>query len=195
MYTITSIIPPLLLALVLRPLSGNTLNYLPAGATPLVFAILAQFHAAIPHVYKYKLATSDIDAPPDQVTGLTFSDKSFTYALALQLSLVQFPGSLLGAALGWVAGYMYRNEIFPQAMNDWRVPAWMVGAVEQAPWRGRGEDYESLRRRLEGENATATTAGAVTGSDGGAAGNAGDRTIMRRVFDQFRGSRRGEVVA
>lgn len=182
MYLLTSIIPPLL-TLLLRPLSGNTLNYLPAGATPLIFAILAQFHAAIPHVYKYKLATSDTSAPPDQVTGLTFSDKSITYAIACQMAVVQFPGSLLGAVVGWVAGYMYRNEILPQSMIDWRVPAWMVGATEQK----RGEDYESLRRRLEGENPTTAQA---TGSDGRNAGNEGERTIMRRVFDQFRGSGR-----
>lgn len=182
MYLFTAFIPPLLLALVLRPLSWNQLNYLPAGATPLIFAILAQFHAAIPHVYKYKIATSNINAPPDQVTGLTFSDKSFSYAIALQMSLVQFPGSLLGAVVGWVLGYMYRNEILPHSLIEWRVPGWMVGAAPQR----RGEGYEGLRRRLAGENATAA---AATGSDGRAGGDLRDRSMTQRVFDQFRGSR------
>lgn len=185
MYIFTSLLPPLLLALLLRPLSGNTLNYLSGGATPLLFATLAQFHAAIPHVYTYKIATSSITSPPDQVTssGLTFSDKSFTYAIALQMSLVQFPGSLLEAVVGWVLGYCYRNEILPRSVIEWRVPGWVVGA---APRKSGG--YEGLRRRLEGENAGAAAI-AATGADGRAGGELRDRTVSQRVFDQFRGSR------
>src|SRR5437868_1358565 len=97
----TSILPPLLLVL-LRPLTFNNFNYLPAGPTALVFALLAQYHAAIPHVYKYRLSTS----PPTSSTAtspptLLFSDKSTTYLLSVQLALSQLPGSLLVAAVGW----------------------------------------------------------------------------------------------
>ncbi|KLJ09299.1 hypothetical protein EMPG_15279, partial [Blastomyces silverae] len=54
----TTLLPPLLLSLLLRPLSLNTLNYLPAGPTAILFALLVQFYSAIPHAYKYRIATS-----------------------------------------------------------------------------------------------------------------------------------------
>ena len=38
--------------LVVRPLSWGRINYLPAGPTPIVFALLAQYHSAIPYIYK-----------------------------------------------------------------------------------------------------------------------------------------------
>jgi hypothetical protein len=180
-YCITALIPPLLLTLVLRPLSFNTLNYLPAGLTPVIFAILAQYHAAIPHEYKYRMAISA--SPPENApfVGLTFSDKSYTYLLATQLSISQFPGSLLAAAVGWVIGYVWRNDALPGAVTQWRVPGWMLGIETQK----RGEGFEGLRRRLEGENSTNVTA---TGSDGQQAGEVGRRrTLGRQVLDQFRG--------
>jgi len=171
MLPITSLLPPLLLALVVRPLSFNTVNYLPAGPTPLLFALLAQYHAAIPHVYKYRLATSSSSSS----SGPSFSDKSYTYLLAAQLALSHFPGSTLCAAAGWAVGYLWRNEVLPARLVAWRVPAWAVGA---APAR-RGEGFEALRRRLEGE-----------GAGTGVAGEGGPRrrTLGRQVLDQFRGA-------
>lgn len=181
MYVLTSIIPPLLVTLVLRPLSFNTFNYLPAGPTPLIFAILAQFHAVIPHVYKYKLATSSSTELGAPHSGLTFSDKSYTYAIAGQLSLVQFPGSLFGAVLGWVFGYMWRNEILPARLTAFRVPAWIVGAKPQQ----KREEYDSMRRRLETENTSAT----ATGAEGRTDGVEPRRTLGSQLLDQFRGGR------
>jgi hypothetical protein len=172
----------MLLAFVLRPLSFNRLNYLPAGLTSIIFAILAQYHAAIPHVYKYRLATSP--SPPSNVpfVGLTFSDKSYTYLLAAQLSLSQFPGSLLAAIVGWATGYMWRNDVLPGAITGWRIPGWLIGIETQK----RGEGFESLRRRLEGENANATTATGVDGQLGPEGGRR--RTLGRQLLDQFRGA-------
>lgn len=178
MYLLTSVIPPLLLALVLRPLSFNNLNYLPAGPTPLLFALLSQFHAVIPHIYKYRLATTSSTEPGAPHSGLTFSDKSYTYAIAGQLSLVQFPGSLFGAVLGWMLGYMWRNEILPARLTRFRVPAWVVGAKPM-----KREEYDSLRRRLESENASGT----ATGSDTRPGGVEQRRSMGRQLFDQFRG--------
>jgi hypothetical protein len=181
-YPFTTLLPPMLLAFLIRPLSFNTFNYLPAGLTPIIFALLAQYHAAIPHVYKYRLATSA--SPPANVpfVGLTFSDKSYTYLLAAQLSLSQFPGSLLSAFVGWAVGYMWRNDILPGAVSGWRIPGWLVGIEAQK----RGEGFESLRRRLEGENANAATA---TGADGHVGGDASRRrTLGRQLLDQFRGA-------
>jgi hypothetical protein len=168
------------LAFILRPLSLNTINYLPAGLTPVVFALLAQYHAAIPHVYKYRLATSPSPPSDAPFTGVTLSDKSYTYILAVQLSLSQFPGSLLSAFLGWAVGYMWRNDVLPAAITSWRIPGWMVGIETQK----RGEGFESLRRRLEGENTAM-----ATGAEGQIGGEAGRRrTLGRQLLDQFRGA-------
>jgi len=179
-YTLTTLLPPMLLALVLRPLSFNTLNYLPAGPTPLIFAALAQYHAVIPHVYKYRLATSASPPSREPFVGLTFSDKSYVYLPAIQLALSQFPGSLLCALVGWVVGYSWRNDVLPGAVTRWRIPGWMVGI--QGP--KRAEEFEGLRRRLEGENTAA-----ATGSDGRLGGEVGRRrTLGRQLLDQFRGA-------
>lgn len=174
----------MLLALVLRPLSAAYINYLPAGPTSIIFAILAQYHATIPHVYKYRLSTTTTSSSSatQAFTGLTFSDKSYGYLLALQLSLSQFPGSFLCASVGWIVGYSWRNEVFPDSITRWRVPGWMVGERSQK----RGEGFDSLRRRLEGEQATTATA---TGADGRLAGDVGRRRTMgRRLLDQFTGA-------
>jgi hypothetical protein len=180
-YSLTAILSPILLALVLRPLSFNTFNYLPAGLTPVIFALLAQYHAAIPYEYKYRMAVSS--SPPENApfVGLTFSDKSYTYLIALQLSLSQFPGSLLSAAIGWVVGYVWRNDMLPGVVTQWRIPGWLVGIETQK----RGEGFEGLRRRLEGESGNNATA---TGADGRTGGEVDRRrTLGRQVLDQFRG--------
>ncbi|RDW68269.1 hypothetical protein BP5796_08926 [Coleophoma crateriformis] len=183
-YALTSLLPPMILALVLRPLSFNNLNYLPAGPTPLLFALLAQYHATIPHIYKYRLATNNASetqtGPNTPFVGLTFSDKSYVYLPAVQLSLSQFPGSLLCAAVGWVVGYSWRNEVLPMRFLAWRVPGWMVGAREVK----QAEAFEGLRRRLEGEGGAA-----ATGSDGRLGAEGGRRrTLGRQLIDQFRGA-------
>jgi len=180
-YAFTALLPPVILAVVLRPLSLNKINYLPAGLTPIIFAILAQYHAIIPHIYKYRVATSASPPTDAPFVGLTFSDKSYTYLVAAQLSLSQFPGSLLCAFVGWVVGYSWRNDVFPGTISQWRVPGWMVGIEAQK----RGEGFEGLRRRLEGESTTAT----ATGADGRPAPDAGRRrTLGRQLLDQFRGA-------
>jgi hypothetical protein len=166
----------------IRPLSFNAINYLPAGLTPIVFAILAQYHAGIPHIYKYRLAASPSPPANSPFVGLTFSDKSYTYLLAIQLSISQFPGSLISAVVGWILGYSWRNDVLPGVITQWRIPGWLVGIETQK----RGEGFEGLRRRLEGENANAATA---TGTDGRLGGDAGRRrTLGRQLLDQFRGA-------
>ncbi|KAG4429701.1 hypothetical protein IFR05_014812 [Cadophora sp. M221] len=184
-FLLTTILPPLLLTTLIRPLSLHTINYLPAGPTPLIFSLLAQYHALIPHVYKYRVAATPYNpATSASFTGLTFSDKSYVYLPALQLALSQFPGSLLCAAVGWVVGYSWRNEVLPGRFTRWRVPAWVVGEK----MRKRGEGFEGLRRRLEGEN-RGTAAAAATGSDGRLGGEVGRRRpLARQLIDQFRGA-------
>ena len=182
----STILAPALLALVLRPLSLNTFNYLPAGPTPLIFALLSQYHAAIPQIYKYRIATSSSTPrnPSEPFTGVTLSDKSYIYLPAIQLALSQFPGSLFSAIIGWIVGSAWRNDVLPGQVTSWRLPGWMVGI------RGvkRSEEFEGLRRRLEGEGAGAGTAQA-TGSDGRLGGDVGRRrTLGRQLLDQFRGA-------
>lgn len=169
-------------------------NYLPAGPTAIIFALLAQYHAMIPHIYKYRLALSTSSPASDESAGLTFSDKSYRYLLAVQLALFQWPGSLLGALVGWAVGYSWRNDLLPAMLTRWRIPGWVVGVRTQK----RSEGFEGLRRRLEGEDSpTATTTGAHhvgAGGGGGAAGAGGGgdagrrRTMGQQIIDQVRGA-------
>ncbi|KAI9158502.1 DSC E3 ubiquitin ligase complex subunit 2 [Paramyrothecium foliicola] len=167
---ITALVPPLLLT-VLRPLSPSLFNYMPAGPTPLLFAALAQFHAMVPHMYKYRVATSSAPSTAESFSGVTFSDKSYKYALAIHLALLQWPGSVIGALVGWVVGYAWREGLMPASLISWRLPGWMVGLSHQR----RSAEFEGLRRRLEGENATA---GVSTGVQGQADNQAERRRTM-----------------
>jgi len=148
----TLILPPLLTA-ILGPLSFGRLNYIPAGPTPLIFAILAQYHAAIPFMYQYQVGGISSDQPSTTST-ITLSSKSTNYLLPAQLALSQFPASLIPAFVGWVMGYAYRYELIPG--TRWRVPGWIVGQST----RGNTRYIEGLRRRLE------TEGGSVGGDQG-----------------------------
>ncbi|KAL8698681.1 MAG: hypothetical protein Q9224_001741 [Gallowayella concinna] len=136
----TLLIPPVVLAL-LRLITYSTLNVLPSGPTPLIFALLAQYHAVIPTVYKYRLLISS-----SSTDAITCSDKSLVYLLAIQLALSSLPGSIIGAAAGWLVGVAWRRDLGPGIWTTWRIPAWVTGGKQ-----GRGEDFDNLRRRLQGE--------------------------------------------
>ncbi|KAL5615097.1 hypothetical protein BROUX41_005157 [Berkeleyomyces rouxiae] len=155
----TAVIPPFVLAFFMRLVTGGAFNYLPAGPTPVIFAMLAQYHLLVPHLYQYRISATQNDATPDAAppAGVTLSDKSYRYVLAMQLAMLQMPGSLLGAVLGWIIGYAWK-DFMPTALVKWRLPGWMVGLAHQK----RGAEFEGLRRRLEGEDSsvTATTSGA-----------------------------------
>ncbi|CAK7222802.1 hypothetical protein SBRCBS47491_004987 [Sporothrix bragantina] len=182
MRVVELVVPPMLL-FVLRALTNGHVNYLPAGPTAIVFAILAQYYSIVPHRYTYRVAFSSKEQPAagadENFTGLTFSDKSYRYFLAAQLALFQWPGSILSAAVGWILGHAWRNDVLPGRLTEWRVPGWLVGMRPQK----RRDEFEGLRRRLEGENATGT----ATGVDGQAEGSAGRRRAMgQQILDQFR---------
>lgn len=97
--------------------------------------------------------------------------------MAGHLALLQWPGSLIGAVVGWLTGVAYRNGVMPLAIINWRVPGWMVGIRAQR----RSSEFEGLRRRLE-DDGTATSTG-VAGADA-----QGDRrrTMGQQIVDQFR---------
>ncbi|KAL4798625.1 hypothetical protein BDV19DRAFT_396533 [Aspergillus venezuelensis] len=149
----TTLLPPLLLTLVIRPLSLGTINYLPSGPTGTVFALLAQYHASIPSTYRYTISTSTSDpspsspspsassSTPDQPEqspssikkslSLPLTSKSTTYLIAAQLALSQVPYMLLPAITGWIVGLAWRAELLPFAAGtgsgSWRVPGWVIG--------------------------------------------------------------------
>lgn len=173
--------------LFLQPFSMGLLNYIPAGPTPLVYAVLAQYHAMVPHMYKYRVATSPSPPSTEAFAGVTFSDKSYKYAVAVHLALLQWPGSVLGALAGWVTGYAWREGVLPAGLATWRLPGWMVGLE---PHR-RSAEFDGLRRRLEGENATTAPAATTTATDSQQQ-RLGDgqaerrRTMGQQIMDQFR---------
>ncbi|GIJ81898.1 hypothetical protein Asppvi_000401 [Aspergillus pseudoviridinutans] len=187
----TSLLPPLLLIL-LRPLTLYKLNYLPCGPTATLFALLAQYHAGIPHTFRYRISTSTSTTTAsntdDRGEGrqqgkyltLHLSDKSTTYLVAAQLALSQFPGMILPAAVGWFVGLAWRAEALPLPAAGWRVPAWVVGEKEVGRRGGQGgeagERYEDLRRRLEGE---AVAAAAASGNAGLGSEASGQRQRRR----------------
>lgn len=169
---------------VLRPLAPSLFNYVPGGLTGVIFAVLAQFHAMVPHMYKYRIATSDAPPTSEPFRGLTLSDKSYQYALALHLALLQWPGSMIGAAVGWVAGYAWRGGLLPTALVTWRLPGWMVGLKTHRS----SSEFEQLRRRLEGENAASGAGAMATGVDSAAGQQDAERrrTMGQQIVDQFR---------
>jgi len=119
----------------------------PAGPTALVFALLAQYHVAVPHTYRYSLSAS-------RDTGVLLTSKSLSYLPPLQLALSQAPASLVVALVGWGVGWAWRMELLPGAAA-WRVPGWMVGAGGKT---GGRDAVEGLRRRMvaEGEEVGAS---------------------------------------
>lgn len=159
-------------------MTAGLFNYLPAGPTPLIFAVLSQYHAIIPHIYKYRMAlTTASPSTSDDAVGVTFSDKSYRYFLALQLALFQWPGSLLGALVGWIVGYAWRSDLLPGAMTRWRIPGWAVGMKTPKS----SQEFEGLRRRLEGENATSATTSSIQEHD---ETEAGRRRTLGQVLEQ-----------
>lgn len=170
----TTFLPPLVLAIIIRPLSWGYINYLPAGPTAIVFALLAQYHAAIPYEYKYRISATN--TTPN--SGLNLTSKTTSYLLPMQLALSQLPGSAIVAGVGWLVGYAYRLDILPGAAN-WRIP-------DRSAARKERERYEGLRRRMEGEAATASGNGVSTASLEG--GESRRRTLGGQILDQFRGS-------
>ncbi|KAF3034611.1 hypothetical protein E8E12_005464 [Didymella heteroderae] len=179
----TTLLPPLLLTFVLRPLTLGYVNYLPSGPTSILFALLANYYAAIPYTYKYRISPSTpasaATTTAQQATSiwtrsLTITSKATSYLAPFQLALSQFPGSVIAAAVGWAVGTAYRRDLLPGA-HGWRVPGWMVGEEES----DKG-GFDSLRQRLESERD-----GTSTGILAGETGQARRRTLGEMIGGQF----------
>jgi hypothetical protein len=189
----TTLIPPLILTFAIRPLTFGRINYLPAGPTSILFALLANYYAAIPYTYRYKISPFAPSQPSSSQSNtqaissiwsrsLTLTSKSLSYLPPLQLALSQFPGSFLAAAVGWAIGTAYRRDLLPGA-TGWRVPGWMVGEEKK-------KGFEGLRARLDAEREREGGTGAATGILAGETGQGGARqrrTLGDMVAEQFRG--------
>ncbi|KAF2628692.1 hypothetical protein BU25DRAFT_430527 [Macroventuria anomochaeta] len=181
----TTLLPPILLTFVLRPLTFGYINYLPSGPTSILFALLANYYAAVPYTYKYRIApsspSSTAPTTAQQATSIwsrsiTITSKAASYLPPFQLALSQFPGSLLAAAVGWAVGTAYRRDLLPGA-SGWRVPGWMVGQEE-----GDKGGFEGLRQRLESERGDGASTGILAGETGGARQR---RTLGEMIGGQF----------
>jgi hypothetical protein len=189
----TTLLPPLILTFGIRPLTFGHINHLPAGPTSILFALLANYYAAIPYTYRYKVSAFAPSEPNSSQSNtqnitsiwsrsLTLTSKSLSYLPPLQLALSQFPGSFLAAAVGWAVGTAYRRDLLPGAAG-WRIPGWMVGEENK-------KGFEGLRARLDAEREREGGSGAATGILAGETGQGGARqrrTLGEMVTEQFRG--------
>ncbi|KZM28151.1 hypothetical protein ST47_g715 [Ascochyta rabiei] len=189
----TTLMPPLILTFVLRPLTFGYVNYLPSGPTSILFALLANYYAAIPYTYRYRISpsspssqTNPTASTAQQATSiwsrsLTVTSKATSYLAPCQLALSQLPGSLLAAAVGWAVGTAYRRDLLPGAYS-WRVPGWMVGQEE-----GDKGGFEGLRQRLESERGDGASTGILAGETGATGAVRQRRTLGDMLGEQFRG--------
>ncbi|KAI9725853.1 MAG: hypothetical protein M1828_002482 [Chrysothrix sp. TS-e1954] len=128
---LAGLVPPLVM-ICLRAASpslmAESLNYIPAGPTALVFALLAQYHAAVPYAWRYRsegVGTSEGEEVGSEEAAWITS-KSTSYLLPAQLALSQLPGSAVVALCGWCIGYAWRlGLVWPG--TGWRVPVSLMG--------------------------------------------------------------------
>lgn len=145
----------------------------------MIFALLAQYHAIIPNLYKYRIVTPSTTSG-ENPSGILLTDKFTTYLLAAQLALSQFPGSVLAAVVGWLVGYAWRRELLPGATR-WRVSKSILRESSES------ERFEGMRRRLEGERALAADRGRASGVEPGPS-SPQRRTLGTQFLEQFRGA-------
>jgi len=198
-YGVNCIVVPLVLGTVVRALSWGWWNYLPGGLTGVVCAGVACWREEVPRLYRYKViagqGTQRAGNPGQETTretgGLTLSDKSTTYVLVAQLTLSQFPYSLLPAAVGWMVGLAWRADLLPGEMGRWRIPGWMVGrgglGKESRRSREERERYEGLRRRLEEEGSARDGMRMASGSEALTESREARRGITGQVREYFSG--------
>lgn len=120
----------------------------------MLFAILAQFHAAVPYMYRYNIG---LTPAAGEASSISFTNKSVVFLLPLQLALSQFPVMVIPSLVGWAVGLAYRRELLPG--YSWRVPKWILGSGVQRDPR----QVETLRRRLETEPLFSATGADVSG--------------------------------
>ena len=84
---------------------GRGWNYLPPGPTAVVFALLAQYHAAVPSIYNIRFLSSSLSASPPApapipapASGLNTSTDGTTISSSASTSSSSFPATTTAAA-------------------------------------------------------------------------------------------------
>ncbi|KAI0331295.1 hypothetical protein GY45DRAFT_1249049 [Cubamyces sp. BRFM 1775] len=96
-----------LLVAQLTPVTGTLFNNIPPGPIAIMAAVLYQYMRLVPPAYHFR------------IFGVGMSDKVWVYATAAQLVMTRFPDKLLPAAVGLLAGYLYRSDFLQ--LKTWRV--------------------------------------------------------------------------
>ncbi|KXN89473.1 DSC E3 ubiquitin ligase complex subunit 2 [Leucoagaricus sp. SymC.cos] len=96
---VTILLATLLEFLALLLLNPLGLNFISTGASVFIYSILYQYSRLVPSVYQFR------------IFGVRFSNKSFNYFLAFQLTISRPPGSFVVAIIGIITGQLYRSEI------------------------------------------------------------------------------------
>lgn len=110
----------MLLALFLRPLLSNRLNYLPPGPTAVLFSLLPLYINLIPPSYTLRLGATT--PAQSSTSGLVLTDKWGIYLLYTQLAFSQLPGSLICAITGYITGLMWEFSLVPSVIKHFRLP-------------------------------------------------------------------------
>ena len=109
------------------------------GPLPIIFSLLLPFFAHVP-----KLSPRYFS-----ILGIDFSDKSFTYILALQLLFNNGISSIASGLAGFLVGVVYSAEVLP--LHTWRVPSFLSNAASRfvMPWLGSSAPWARDVRRAE----------------------------------------------
>ncbi|KAI0832709.1 hypothetical protein BC628DRAFT_1441792 [Trametes gibbosa] len=105
-----------LLVAQMTPVTSSLFNNIPPGPIAITSAVLYQYTRLVPPAYHFR------------IFGVGMSDKVWVYAIAAQLAISQFPAKLLPAAVGLLAGYLYRSDLLQ--LKGWRVSAKFVRLAE-----------------------------------------------------------------
>ncbi|KAI5828491.1 hypothetical protein K523DRAFT_307149 [Schizophyllum commune Tattone D] len=152
------------------------LNFIPGGPIALVFAVLYQYSRVIPSVYRFR------------VFGITLSNKSFVYLLALQLAVSTLPGSAAAAAIiGVLSGQLYRSDLI--GFNAYRVspPTIRFCSTYLQPLLGSSRPPRRTNLALpeapaeEPVSTARTIQSGLTGTQDAFTGDQGIRTSMQSV--------------
>ena len=150
---------------------------LTSGPLPIICSLLIPFFAHIP-----KLSPRYFS-----ILGVDFSDKTFTYLLALQLLLNDGMSSFASGLSGFLVGVVYSAEVLP--LHSWRVPSFISTGASRfimpwlgssAPWARDARRAEQARRQQQALNRVYENAGIPPpqlNGGGGAMNNGTDQLI------------------
>jgi hypothetical protein len=86
----------------------------------LIFSLLPLYIHLIPPTYTFRLGAQT--PTPSSPSGITLTDKWALYILYAQLSLSQFPGSLICALTGYLTGLVWEFSLVPSVIKHFRLP-------------------------------------------------------------------------